>query len=301
LSSSVMGKLAHIILNSFYQELIDRSYFTTNSFSVDVRATLEAATRRAFSDYEMEGPVGYPVAWEIVQEELAELLGRVVTQDLQELSQSGYRPLMLEVEAKERLKGKWPVSLGRLTIHGRMDRIDHQPEQNRYRVIDYKLKSGRNRSPEDNNLPRSALRGQRLQPPFYLLLAKRFVAPRGKGATDPTFEAAFHFLAPAWPKGPLVAELLPEDAWDGKLGEGLKETLSLLLDGIHQGRFFIHPGPYCARCEVSEVCRKNHLPTLWRAESDPVAKPHRNLRQKNLIKENSDQEKKPHSRRKKGP
>ena len=296
---SDMGELAHVILKSLYQELIDRGHFAAKGFSVDVRATLEPIVRKVFSDYELKKPVGYPVAWEIFQEGLRDLLDQAVTQDLKELSQSGYRPLVLEIEAKERLKGKWPAPLEGLTIHGRMDRIDHQPQQGRYRVIDYKFKSGRNRSPEDNNLLRSALRGQRLQPPFYLLLAKGFASQREKGGTATFVDAAFYFLAPGWSEGPLVTELFPADAWDGKMGEGLRDTLSLILQGIRQGRFFIHPGPYCNYCEVSEVCRKNHLPTLWRAENDPAAEPHRSLRQKNPTKGKSTQAEKPRSRERK--
>lgn len=294
---SDMGKLAHIILKSLYQELIDRGYFVAKGFSVDARTTLEPIVQKVLSDYELKRPVGYPVAWEVFQEGLTELLGQAVTQDLEELSRSGYRPVVLELEAKEQLEGEWPVPLEGLTIHGRMDRIDHQPEQNRYRVVDYKFKLGRNRSSEDNNLLRSALRGQRLQPPFYLLLGNRFASQREKGGTGPIVEAAFYFLAPRWSGGPLVTELFPADAWDGQMGEGVKDTLSVILEGIRQGRFFIRPGPYCNHCEVSEVCRKNHLPTLWRAENDPVARAHSSLRQKNLTKEKAIREEEPRSRR----
>ncbi len=294
---SDMGIIAHSILKSFYQELIDRGVFAANKFSVDVRASLETIVRNAFADYELKNPVGYPVAWEIFQEGLTELLAQAVTQDLQELSQSGYRPIALEIEAKEQLRGNWPVPFEGLTIHGRMDRIDHQPEQNRYRVIDYKIKSGRNRSPEDNNLSRSALRGQRLQPPFYLLLAHRIASRHEIEKTAPIVEAAFYFLAPRWSAGPLVTELFPADAWEGQSGSDLKDTISFILDGIHKGRYFVQPGPYCSHCEVSEVCRKNHLPTRWRAENDPVARMHLSLRQKIPTKEKPIQKENPRPRR----
>ncbi|MFQ5683642.1 MAG: PD-(D/E)XK nuclease family protein [Candidatus Binatia bacterium] len=282
---SDLGILAHTILKSLYQEFLDRGLFDTSDFSVDVQASLDPIVRKAFFEYELKKPVGYPLAWEIFQEALSKLLAQAVTQDLQQLARSGYRPIALEIEANEQLTGDWPVPLKGLVLHGRMDRIDHQPQEGRYRVIDYKLKSGRNRSPEDNHLPRSALRGQRLQPPFYLLLAQRFASLQKKTNTKPMVEAAFYFLASRWAAGPLVIELFPADAWKGQLGNDLKDTLSRIVDGIHRGRFFIQPGLYCNHCEVSEVCRKNHLPTLWRAENDPVARQHRRLRHKNPTKE----------------
>lgn len=284
LAPSEMGEILHLLLSSFYQELMDRGYFTDKESLVDAFSVLEESSRKIFSDYESTHPVGLPVAWEIAREEIMELARPAVRQDLHELFQSGYRPIAVEIEAEEPLKGDWPALLAGIILRGRMDRLDHQSGQNRYRVIDYKFKSGRNPAPEDRDLRLSALRGKRLQPPLYLLLGKRLAAQRGGGPGEPEVEAAFYFLAPKWSEGPLVAQSLPGDAWEGKMGIELRETISLLLEGIYQGRFFIHPGAYCKNCEVSEVCRKNHLPTFWRAENDPVTKPHYDLRQKKLPK-----------------
>jgi ATP-dependent helicase/nuclease subunit B len=296
LGPSEIGDLAHVLLKLFFQELIDGHYFGEGKSSVDVRAVLETSAQKAFSDYELRNAVGYQVPWETLREQLRELLWQVIVRDLQELSESGYRPFALEVEAKAQLKGEWPVPLEGFVIRGRMDRIDHQHNQGHYRVIDYKVKTGRNRLAEDNNLARSAIRGQRLQPPLYLILAKRFLTHQEE-VLQPTVAAAFYYLAPEWPEGPLTTEILPADAWKGQLGAGLKETVSLLLEGIRRGRFFIRPGGYCNHCEVSEVCRKNHLPTRWRVENDPVTGPHRDLRQKSLPKESADKEKGPRPRR----
>jgi ATP-dependent helicase/nuclease subunit B len=284
LSPSNMGEILHLILRSFYQELMDQGYFASKESPVDLFSLLEESSQKIFSDYQLKNPVGFPVAWEIIREELMGVLRQVVQEDLRELSQSGYRPIALESEGEEPLKGKWPAFLNGLSVRGRMDRIDHHPVQNRYRVIDYKFKSGRKPLPEDQDLCRSALQGKRLQPPVYLLLGKGLAAQRGGGAQEPKVEAAFYFLAPKWPDGPLVTQSFPADGWEGKMGAELTETLSVLLEGIHQGRFFIHTGTYCKNCEVSEVCRKNHLPSLWRAENDPATKPHDDLRKKKLPK-----------------
>lgn len=278
------GEILHRILKSFYQELIDRDYFVAKDSPLDFLPILARSAQKIFTDYEAANPVGLPVAWEIMREDLTAVLSQVVRLDFQELSQSDFRPIALEQEGEAPLKGKWPAPLGGLTVRGRMDRLDHHPGQNRYRVIDYKFKSGRNPSPEDRDLRLYALRGKRLQPPLYLLLGERLALDRAGEEAGTKIEAAFYFVAPNWPAGPLVTQFYPADAWDGKMGAGLRETLSLLLDGIHKGRFFIHPGIYCRHCEVSEVCRKNHLPTSWRAENDPVTRPHDDLRQKKAPK-----------------
>lgn len=279
-----IGEILHRILRAFYRELIDRNAFSLKEPLANHLSLLEDTAQRIFSDYELSNPVGLPVAWEIVREELMEILHQALRQDLQELSQSGYRPVTVEIASEAPLRGKWPTFLAGVILRGRMDRIDHHPGENRYRVIDYKFKSGRNPAPQDKNLARSALRGERLQPPLYLLLGKRFAAARGDQAPGPNVAAAFYFLAPKWPDGPLITRFFPADAWEGKMGAELRETLSYLLQGIRQGQFFIHPGSYCGNCEVSEVCRKNHLPTSWRAESDPATRPHHDLRQKEAPK-----------------
>ena len=179
-----------------------------------------------------------------------------------------------------RLPESWPKPLSGLTIRGRMDRIDYQPAENRYRVVDYKLKFGKSRHSADRNLFRSALRGLRLQPPFYLLLGKQQAEAANRAAAS--IDAAFYFLAPQWPEGPLAVESLSGDSWDRASGASLKETVAFLAESIRRGLFFIQPGDYCRYCEVSEICRKNHRPTRWRVERDSRCNAHLELKQKTL-------------------
>jgi len=271
-----VGKIVHSILKVFYQELTDRKVLISRDFTTDAAAILRAAAQRVFVDFERSSPVGYPLAWEICQEEITMLLEQVVARDLKELSDSGYQPVAFECEATDQLPEDWPNSLSGLTICGRMDRIDYRSQDNSYRIIDYKLKYARSRSPADKNLLRSALRGQRLQPPFYLLLGKK-QAQRQNAAVG----TAFYFLAPQWSDGPLVIETFPGDAWEGRSGTSLKESVAFLVDGIRRGFFFIQPGDdYCRYCEVSEICRKTHLATAWRVERDPRTGAHLALREK---------------------
>jgi ATP-dependent helicase/nuclease subunit B len=239
---------------------------------------LKAVSEKVFRDFAENNPVGYPLAWQIRKEIVAALLEQTVARDLEELKSSGYAPCALECDAAVRLPESWPAPLGGLTIRGRMDRIDYQPAQNRYRVVDYKLKSAKARHAADKDLLRSARRGLRLQLPFYLLLGRQ-QADAGDSA-HASIDAAFYFLAPEWPEGPLVVESLRGDVWDGVSGAALKQTVAFLADSIRRGFFFIQPADYCRYCEVSEACRRNHRPTLWRGERDPRSKAHLDLKLK---------------------
>src|SRR5687767_15213859 len=148
-----------------------------------------------------------------------------------------------------------------------MDRIDRK--DGALRVIDYKFKFGASPATPDKNLIRAALRGERLQPPFYYLLAQSWVEEH-RQTSRPAIEANFYFIAPRWPQGPLMTTSYGSEGLANKAGAETKQTLAYLADGVRQGRFFINRGEYCGRCDAAPICRKNHPPSLWRAENDPV-------------------------------
>ncbi len=277
LGPSVIGQFCHTILKSFYGQLMDEGYFTGDPPKTTWSAKLDELACKAFSDYAAENPVGYPVAWEILGEELIRMLHQVVERDLEELAVSGFRPVVMEPRWQGRLKENWPEPLGDLPIVGTPDRIDYAPAQARYRVIDYKLRIGKNESTVDRNLLQSALRGKRLQLPFYVLLAEQHVPGEKRERMPPRIHGAFYLLAPRWVDGPLIVEKFPEEGWEDPYKERLQETLAFLLRGIHEGRFFIFPDDHCRNCEVRAACRRNHRPSLWRAENDSAVKSHSEL------------------------
>jgi ATP-dependent helicase/nuclease subunit B len=272
------GKLGHGILNSFYRALIDGGYFAGKAATVEVETTLQAVAARAFVDYEENNPVGYPLTWESLKDSLVQLLRQVIARDLSELSQSGFAPVSLETDVTGRLPADWPEPLNGLAIRGRMDRIDRNDA--RLRVIDYKFKFGANPATQDTNLIRSALRGERLQPPFYILLAQRWAEQQTKATSQPTIEANFYYIAPRWAEGPLVSTSYGSDGLADKIGTATKQTIAYLADGVRKGHFFINRGEYCGHCDMAPICRKNHPPSLWRAENDPMTQTHRALREK---------------------
>ncbi|MGH7871326.1 MAG: PD-(D/E)XK nuclease family protein [Candidatus Binatia bacterium] len=274
-SPAEFGQLGHEILNSFFRALIDAGFFAGKAATVDVETTLQAAASRAFADYEEDHPVGYPLAWESLKDGLVQMLRQVIAQDLVELSQSGFAPVSLETDVAARLPPDWPEPLNNLTIRGRMDRIDRNDTA--LRVIDYKFKFGAKPATQDTNLIRAALRGERLQPPFYYMLAQRWADEQHLERSRPAIEAVFHYIAPRWPEGPLLSASYGSEGLIDKTGAATKQTIAYLADGVRQGRFFLNRGEYCGHCEAAPICRKNHPPSLWRADNDPLTKPHRAL------------------------
>lgn len=277
------GELCHAILKQVYEALMKQAYFQkeapdTNCRNIrEIQNIIATLSRKIFSRYELYNPVSYPVVWEDLKERIVDLIEEVIKYDRLSLLQSGDAPLALEVECEGRLEGGWPDLIEGLPIQGRLDRIDYHAEQKRYRVIDYKVKTGKNQSTQDKNLMQAAVRGQRLQPPLYLLLSNHYAAERELSDIDFSVEAAFYFLAPNWEKGPIVVNEFPSDGWEGEAGGMLRNTFTLLLKGIQEGRFFIRPGTHCDYCDLSTICRLNHFQSSRRAGQDPLTQEHQAL------------------------
>jgi ATP-dependent helicase/nuclease subunit B len=283
IATSEIGKLIHEILKALFSELLSAGFFSGARPLPEPDVVLQAAAKKVFREYEAENPVGYRIVWELWQEEIFTLLREQMTHDLQELAQSARRPVGLEIELQSKFPNDWPLPAADLPIRGAIDRIDFDETTSHYRVIDYKFTMRNKPSRADNDLRMAAVRGEKLQPPIYLLLANEFA--RRQMVKPATMEAAFYYLAPRWNEGPFLQRTFSADDLDGFCGESLRETIALLLRGIHDGLYFIHPGDACRSCDVAHVCRKNHLPTSWRTTNDPLTRPHREAVNKNIRKE----------------
>jgi ATP-dependent helicase/nuclease subunit B len=169
-SPAEYGQLGHEILNLFYSALIESDYFNHPIEPANVQNMLGAVSARVFAEHEKTHPVGYALVWESVKDSLVQVLRQVVHEDLRALNTSGFVPVALETGASCHFPADWPEPLKRLSLRGRMDRIDRNGT--RLRVIDYKFKLGASPSADDKNLVRAALRARRLQPPFYDLMAR---------------------------------------------------------------------------------------------------------------------------------
>jgi ATP-dependent helicase/nuclease subunit B len=281
-SAAEFGRLGHEILRCCYQYLIDTAYFENKARDLDIQAIVGEIARGVFTRYEQDHPLGYPLAWEATKERLVELTRQVFADDLEELAQSGYVPVSLELESVAPFSAPWAEPLGQMHVRGRMDRVDEHAAANRLRIIDYKFKFSAQQAAEEKDLYRSALRGQKLQPFFYCLLGRH--SGRGTPGSDPGIEAMFYYVASRWRGGPLVRAGFDGEALCGKRGAELHRTVARLATGIRDGEFFLQRSDGCAYCEVSEICRKNHPPSLWRSENDPRAAAHRELQNQEPVK-----------------
>ncbi|MDE0342525.1 MAG: exodeoxyribonuclease V subunit gamma [Deltaproteobacteria bacterium] len=272
------GQICHEILQAFYEDL-DRA------LGDGWREWLDSAAARVLSAFEERSPTGYPAAWEASKEELLAMLREAVRADRREMEGSGFRPVGLEKDLTAQLDADWPEDLRGLPLQGRLDRVDHDARGGRYRVIDYKYKSGRSPGAVDRNPVLAALQGRRLQLPIYLLLAAGGEIGReaaGAGAID----AAWYFLAPRWENGPLVAKELTGQSWQEPAGGKIRDTVARLLRGIRDGEFPMVPSDdYCRFCQVREICRKDHFPSASRAAKHPAAEALARIRRMKLTGE----------------
>ena len=207
--------------------------------------------------------MGYPLLWLLAQEEVLRLVEQLLREDLRELRMSGFVPTLFEVEARGRFGSNLLAPLQAIPVRGVLDRVDVRKENGQavVRIVDYKYtQSG---EPRDRDLATAAVRGVRLQPPMYLLAAKDVM---GEPAVPES--AAFYFLAPNRKGGAVDRSLLDASCWTGETGALIGRTLTFILDGIRAGRFFILPGAHCDHCDYSEICRRHHTQSWWRARGD---------------------------------
>lgn len=202
-----------------------------------------------------------------------------------------WEPIRFEEPMQGRLALPLSKGVEEFPLNGQLDRVDWCAARQAYRVIDYKYKTGSAPHTLDKNLPLGAVRGLRLQPPLYLLMARASLPARmetaGQGGTPTCDGVWFYYLAPNWRKKASDSSLtrvpFPGDAWDSSLRVAMEQALAVLLDGIRSGSFFIAPGAYCDHCEVRSLCRKTHRASWWRARADRArVGRHRDLRKATL-------------------
>ncbi len=265
------GQICHDILQAFYDD-------PDRAFGDAWREWLDSAGARVLSAFEKRSPTGYPAAWETAKEDLLAMLREAVRADRQEMAGSGFRPVGLERDLRAQLDTEWPEDLRGLPLQGRLDRVDHDAHSGRYRVIDYKYKSGKEPGTVDKNPVLAAVQGRRLQLPVYLLLAAGDEIGR-QAPPGTAIDAAWYFLAPRWDQGPLVAKEFTGQSWRQPDGKKIRDTVTRLLRGIRNGEFPPVRGDYCRFCQVSEICRKDHFPSATRAARHPAAEALARMRQ----------------------
>src|SRR3989339_43977 len=289
-----LGSLYHRILKDFYGHLIETGYFYKKAKGLNPIELLHGIAQKYFTDIEQKIPIPYPILWENKKEEVLGFLTKFVTWDLDRIEQTGYIPTYLErkahLSAQDELIKLMSVyskqdKASELTFKGKIDRIDLKSTENaiKYRVIDYK--SGK--YPKENLL-KSAIRGQKLQLPFYIVMAERLLSeeikkghiPQGKASME---DASFVYIAQDMEdkkgqKG-TPEKTIKGDDWQDSQGQ-CWETVKEFLHYIREGIFPISPTENTQKCEWCEfvaACRRGHQPLKARLEQDARLKRYREI------------------------
>lgn len=265
----VLGILLHSALRCAYESLVEKGWPATALPGDSVRRVAEEAVVRAAAECEREYPPGHFLLWEFAKEQTVTLVLATISSDQAAYAELPYQPIAFEQEASGILSLVVKEESVGLKIQGRLDRLDRHRDSGILRIIDYKYKTGSAMKTEDRNLRQSAVRGYRLQPPFY---ARLDLGERGT-----TEGVQLLFVAPNWSK-PIDRSMFATRDWSGNTGALLQDTIEHLVTGLKAGQFFILPGTYCETCEYRVACRREHQLTWWRSYRAPESKDLRSLR-----------------------
>jgi ATP-dependent helicase/nuclease subunit B len=252
--AALVGTLCHAALRRCYERLVQAGWPSTRATDDMKERAIRMSVEQAATDLESQHRTGHYLLWELVKEQIVTIVSATVEADEAEQTEHPYQPIAFEVDGA----GEIPDILDgeSLKIRGRIDRLDRHRDSGALRVVDYKFKLGSAMKPEDRNLTQSAIRGYRLQPPFYSCLAV--------SGQSTARHVQFLFLAPEWPM-PISRSTFEATPWASETGGLIQRTIKSVIDGIRDGRFFILPDGYCDSCEFRVICRREHAPTWWRA------------------------------------
>lgn len=287
------GNLLHSVLRECVGVFVGQEVFrhSRESARAGVAGIVKYETDRVFRNYEQWAPTGYPLLWELQQDQLTGVATQVILQDLFD-GDDTWMPVGFE----EAVSGEMTVVLGHeqyeIPLVGRIDRVDWSASQQQSRIIDYKYKMSARSIPSSQSLARDVVRGKQLQPPLYLILAEGgnlSVSRMTKRTSDNTPSCAgvwLYFITPQASEsaGPLTRVAFTQEMWK-LLKPQFETTMNVVLGGIHRGEYFIVPGNHCEVCDYHAICHRTHSMSRWRANADRVqTQGHRDVRNCGLAK-----------------
>ena len=268
-----VGTLLHESLRVSYERLVSLQWPDSSLAEATVRSTVQEAVTETFATHAASQGTGHALLWTLACEQVAELVSAAVSSDQVEYLATGFRPVAFEASVQGVVSLESDSLSGFLKIHGTLDRVYYRAEPPAARIVDYKFKQGNEISPVDRNLPLSAVRGLRLQPPLYA----RMTLPSLPAVTD----VQLLFLAPQW-KQLVTRSTFEAGLWTGHTGDMIRETLSALTQGIANREFFILPDGYCDYCEYSGACRRHDTIAWGRSHRSLQARALRKLRKQKI-------------------
>ncbi len=281
------GNLLHLLLRECVEALLadERVSHIRDCSYADMIALVKPVTDRVLRQYERWNSTGYPLLWELQQEQLVHTLSRVMIQDWGTWVDD-WKPVAFEQAITGRMQVMLDNEAHDVLLTGRMDRVDWSASLNQSRIIDYKYKQSLRTIPSSQILARDVVRGKQLQPPLYLLMAEK-----GDSAfhdQEPSVESSTATCSGVWlyfmtinatesteaftPVG------LTKKMWN-ILQPQFEASMNTLVGGIHRGEYFMVPGDHCRLCDYRTICHRTHPMSRWRAGADRLhTQGHREVR-----------------------
>lgn len=253
------GTLAHLVLERFFAEMIDRQAVPVPGapWSVDALERLLSIAAEECDALEGRGLTGHPLWWEHDKAEIHTALLRALERDVEVRAELGTMPVAVEFGFGRNGAAPLEVDLGdgrKIALAGSADRVD--VGEGVVKIWDYKYSGSRAFDdlikPEDKGGD-PLLGGTKLQLVAYGMAAS---------AEHPGLEthAAYWFLRPDAEKP--TAGYVVDDA----LRDRFRRVLGVLAGGIGEGRFPARPGEYrwhlgthahCAWCDFDDICPRD--------------------------------------------
>lgn len=250
-----LGSLYHNTLMQFYSDMKKSNFW--ESSDGNYIAFLQSAFEKCLDSLGNRHFGLYPLLWQAKKEVMKENLSAFVEDDMALLKD--LRPAYFEKEISGSIEGlpyDWT---------GRIDRIDIDYQNKLMRIVDYKKKRKSNWS---ENLSKTVLKGELLQPYIYMELAGNFGKPKGFDIS----ESIFSLIEKNDNTDKRILTFSAQDLVSNR--DKIKEFISFLISLIDEGAFFIRTDTgrfgWCSYCDFKNICRKNDPRVLARVKKNPL-------------------------------
>lgn len=259
-----MGSLLHLILYEFYTRLKEKKILLNNAsdeefkiaedliFSIANEKIKQANFKSELSFFEIEKIVG------IDGNRKQSILYKFLEQE--RFEDEGYTPEFFEAEFGNLKSQKEKMKIGNLQLRGKIDRIEINHSQKRYKVVDYKL-SGKKLSKDDFN------RGLSLQLPLYMYAAKKIIHAQLNKDYEPAGSEIYSLKFNSEDFGKKAVKLSGRGGSPEQEVELNKNLINLCLETINKYAANIQTGKFhlstledreskvCKYCNFKAICR----------------------------------------------
>jgi ATP-dependent helicase/nuclease subunit B len=264
-----MGSLLHSILYEFYSELKKKKVLLFKAsdkqfeecedliFKIAKRKIDAANFNKSLSFFEIEKILG------INENRRNSILQKFLEEERN--NEEGYVPEYFELSFGKINQNQDVFEIGETKFRGKIDRVDVDHSEKRFRVVDYKLSGKKPTSDELYN-------GLSLQLPLYMYAAKKLISEQLKKDYEPAGSEIYSLKYQEEKFGRQPVKLrrkktTPEE--DVELNEGLikicLEAVEKYVAAIQEGKFHLsmledRETKVCQYCSFRAVCRIQEVP-----------------------------------------